>query len=78
MNTNNYINLYCDTYKYCEHSSVCLCGKGEPWIVKLDSYFIDTPSLINGAEYDCGGGHMTTFSTSPFISIVKEKLNGKI
>lgn len=75
MNTNNYVNLYCDNYKDCK-CITCVCNNGNPWIARLDSKFYNIPALINGAEYDCGDGEMTTFSTSPFISIVKEKLNG--
>jgi hypothetical protein len=81
MNTNNYIKLYCDNYKDCK-CITCVCNNGNPWIAHKDSVhkdIVNKYNLLEGGKFMCNSetNKETTFSTSPFLVIMKRKLNGK-
>ena len=69
------IDLYCDNYEICRIKR-CSCHKGRPW--SAHKGIVSRYNLLEGGKLKCSTGNKeTTFSTSPFLVIIKRKLNGK-
>lgn len=70
------IDLYCDNYEICSEK-ICSCYGGRPWSAYKS--IVSRYNLLEGGKLKCSpeSNKETTFSTSPFLVIIKRKLDGK-